>query len=494
MIPETIGRYAIERELGRGGMAIVYLARDPNMDRQVAVKVLPRQFTFDPQFQARFQREAKVIAKLEHPAIVPVYDAGEHDGQPYIVMRYMRGVSLTDRLKGDPLPVQEASRILSRLAPALDKAHSTGIIHRDLKPANILFDDDSESYLSDFGIAKISESTAAFTGSAIIGTPAYMSPEQARGAGIDGRSDVYSLGVILFEMLSGSQPYEADTPMGVAMRHITDPVPRILEVNPDLPEGVDEVLQRALAKKPDERFQTAAELAESLGELVSVPSAGAVPAVEIMTPQADREKTIAGAVAEPEEDVTSITGLEPGKRAGPAAAQPVKRGKRRLKVPMWGWAIGALVVSLAVVGSVFAAAGGSLFSRKTPTATAAVLSDELLVPQDKPAATLTGTAMRLAATASETVAPTSTMTSSPTETATPTDAPQLLPTSTRKRVNPTAKPPTVAPPTLIPISPTPRPFITIIVPLPTFAIPIPPSPTPTPIIWVPGPTIIFPWP
>ena len=171
-----IGRYEIERELGRGGMAVVLLARDPAMKRQVAVKVLPRQFTFDPQFRARFQREAEVIAALEHPAIVPIYDFGEYDDQPYIVMRYMPGGSLADRLKRGALPLAEAARIFTRLASALDEAHARGIIHRDLKPGNILFDQRGDPYISDFGIAKLAETSTTFTGSAIIGTPAYMSP------------------------------------------------------------------------------------------------------------------------------------------------------------------------------------------------------------------------------------------------------------------------------------------------------------------------------
>ncbi|HLB48918.1 MAG TPA: serine/threonine-protein kinase, partial [Anaerolineales bacterium] len=178
-MPEQIGRYEIVNELGKGGMAVVYLARDPFMKRQVAVKVLPRQFTFDPQFRARFRREAEAIATLEHPAIVPVYDYGEHDDQPYIVMRYMPGGSLADRMAKPRLPLDEVAALFTRLAAALDIAHERGIVHRDLKPGNILFDQWGEAYLSDFGIVKMTEASAAYTGSGIIGTPAYMSPEQA---------------------------------------------------------------------------------------------------------------------------------------------------------------------------------------------------------------------------------------------------------------------------------------------------------------------------
>ena len=156
-----------------------------------------------PQFRTRFEREAKTIAMLEHPAIVPVYDFGEEQGQPYFVMRYMTGGSLTDRMKKGPMPIQDVVHLFDRLSPALDEAHSKGIIHRDLKPGNILFDQYGEPYVSDFGIAKIASTQTNVTGSAIMGTPAYMSPEQAQGEGIDGRSDIYGLGVILFELLTG---------------------------------------------------------------------------------------------------------------------------------------------------------------------------------------------------------------------------------------------------------------------------------------------------
>ncbi len=199
MEPKKFGRYEIKGEIGRGGMATVYHAYDPRFEREVALKVLPREMLHDLQFRTRFEREAKTIAMLEHPAIVPVYDFGEEDGQPYFVMRYMTGGSLSDRMKKGPMTVQEAAHLMTHIAPALDDAHAKGIIHRDLKPGNILFDQFNEPYISDFGIAKLSASQANVTGSAIIGTPAYMSPEQAQGEGIDGRSDIYALGVILFE-------------------------------------------------------------------------------------------------------------------------------------------------------------------------------------------------------------------------------------------------------------------------------------------------------
>ena len=271
MQPVKIGRYEIRSELGRGGMATVYRGWDTLFEREVAVKVLPRELLHsDPQFKLRFEREAKIIASLEHPSIVPVYDVGEDDGQPYFVMRYMSGGSLSERIKAKVMTVEEAVKLLGQLAPGMDEAHSKGIVHRDLKPSNILFDGKGVPYISDFGIAKLSQAQSGnMTGSAIIGTPAYMAPEQAQGTGVDGRTDIYAVGIILFEMLTGRQPYEADTPMAVAFKHITDPVPNILASNPNLPDDVENVIQMAMAKDKEERFATAGDLVDSLRTIAS---------------------------------------------------------------------------------------------------------------------------------------------------------------------------------------------------------------------------------
>ncbi len=271
MQPEKIGRYEIRAELGRGGMATVYHGYDPRFEREVAVKVLPSELLHaDPQFKLRFEREAKIIAQLEHSSIVPVYDVGEEQGQPYFVMRYMNGGSLSERIKAKIMTIEEATNILARIAPGMDEAHSKGIVHRDLKPSNILFDGKNIPYISDFGIAKLSQAQSGnVTGSAIIGTPAYMAPEQASGEAVDGRSDIYALGIILYEMLTGRQPYEADTPMAVAIKHITDPVPHILETNPNLPNEIEAVIQAAMAKNKEERFATAGDLVEALRDISS---------------------------------------------------------------------------------------------------------------------------------------------------------------------------------------------------------------------------------
>ncbi len=263
-IPEKIGRYIVKSELGRGGMATVYRAHDPSVDREVAIKVLPREMLHDPQFRSRFEREIKMVAALEHPSIVPIYDVGDEDGQPYFVMRYMTGGSLSDGIEKGKFSVQDTARIIEKIARGLAYSHRKGIIHRDLKPDNILFDDSGDPFISDFGVAKLTEASGGLTGSGVIGTPAYMSPEQAQGNEIDSRSDVYGLGVFIYQMLSGQQPYSADTPMGVVVKHITEPVPEILNLIPNLPHEVDDVIKTAMAKDKANRYPTTVDLAKAL--------------------------------------------------------------------------------------------------------------------------------------------------------------------------------------------------------------------------------------
>lgn len=270
MTDRTIGRYVIKEEIGQGGMATVYLASDPRFERDVAIKVLPPHFLHDIRFRARFEREARIVAGLQHPAIVPVYDFGEEEGQPYLVMTLMTGGSLDDRLREGPMPPAEIERILGRLCPALDAAHQRGIVHRDLKPANILFDQWNEPYLTDFGIVKLTdaEGTMLTTTGGIIGTPAYMSPEQVQGQEIDGRSDIYALGVILFQMLTRQLPYNATTPIGLAYKHVIEPIPQLHSLKADLPIEFQAIIDKAMAKQPGDRYQKASELAKDLHRVV----------------------------------------------------------------------------------------------------------------------------------------------------------------------------------------------------------------------------------
>ena len=391
MTPEKIGQYTIIRELGRGGMATVYLAMDPRFDREVAIKVLPREFLHDPQFRVRFEREARTIAALEHAAIVPVYDVGEDEGQPYYVMRYMTGGSLSDRLKKGPFSVEQAAKVMQRLASALDEAHAKGIVHRDLKPANILFDKGGEPYISDFGIAKLTQSQTNVTGSAIVGTPSYISPEQAQGTAVDGRADIYALGTILFEMLSGRTPYEADTPMALVVKHITEPVPHILDSNPNLPVAMDDIIKKAMAKNRDERFQTAGMLSKALDAV----AAGSTP---------DLATTLA--------NKTHIAKTRPGTvktMAGEAAGSvPAKKFNLAL---VWVPAL-ILVVGLGLVGMVFAGNKLLPFTKAEPTGTSTQAAT-VVQPSatDRPA--LAPTATPVPATEAPTEAPTATLEPTP---------------------------------------------------------------------------------
>ncbi|MEK6256595.1 MAG: serine/threonine protein kinase, partial [Chloroflexota bacterium] len=271
-VPKNVGRYKIEEEIGKGGMAKVYTAYDPNVKRNVALKLMSTHLTDDEEFRARFRREAEAVAALEHVGIVPIYDFGEDDDQLYIVMRLMGGGTLKDKINAGPLSIEEAAKTLRRIALALDKAHENGIIHRDLKPGNILYDQDEEGYIADFGVAHLAKSGEELTGTgALIGTPAYMSPEQVRGANdeVDGRSDIYSLGVILFEMLSGSVPYNSDTPMGTALMHLLEPVPRVLDSNPNLPPTIEEIIDTAMAKEKEDRYDKAKDMADALDEVIA---------------------------------------------------------------------------------------------------------------------------------------------------------------------------------------------------------------------------------
>jgi len=247
-------------------MATVYRALDPSSNREVAIKVLPPEMLHNLITRARFKRELKLVASLEHPAIVPVYDVGEDNDQPFFVMRYMSGGSLAAMIKRERFSLSDAAIIMERLASALDHAHSKGIIHRDIKPDNVLFDAGNNPYLSDFGVAKFTEAAVSATGHDVMGTPAYISPEQARGENVDHRADIYGLGAILYEMLTGERPYPGDTVIGVAVQHVNDPIPDILKARPDLPVEVDAIIKTAMAKDKQKRYNTALDLALALNK------------------------------------------------------------------------------------------------------------------------------------------------------------------------------------------------------------------------------------
>ncbi len=284
MIGKKLRAYEITEEIGSGGMATVFRAYQPSMDRHVAIKVIRSSILHDPSLRERFQREARLIARLEHPHLLPVYDFdGEHD-PPYIVMRYLDGGTLKQVQQQGAVPRAEFLYILRQLAGALDYAHRQGIIHRDLKPSNVMIDKEGNAFLTDFGIARAAGSDKDLTGTGLmIGTPGYMAPEQARGDGaLDKSADLYSLGVIAFEALTGTAPYTHESSFEVIMAHINSPVPRASE-RADLPRAVDAVLSQALAKERESRFPTATDFVDALARALKINPSDAPAALQSMT-------------------------------------------------------------------------------------------------------------------------------------------------------------------------------------------------------------------
>lgn len=263
----NFGKYKLVESLGHGGMAEVYKAHQPGLDRFVAIKVMHSHLAKSPDFVSRFKREAKSIGQLQHSHILHVIDFDVQDKVYYIVMDYIQGDTLGDylRQKG-ALPVEESLAIIAQLVDAVDYAHRQGVIHRDIKPANVMFMDDAHSHviLTDFGMARLLDDAALTISGTLIGTPAYMSPEAARGEQVDERTDVYSLGVVLYEMVTGTTPYTGDTPVAIILKQASEPLPSPRKFKPDLPELVELLLVKALAKDRSDRFQSAAEFKEAI--------------------------------------------------------------------------------------------------------------------------------------------------------------------------------------------------------------------------------------
>lgn len=258
---ETVGPYKIQEQLGQGGMATVYKAYHPALDRYVAIKVMDAALSKEQDFIERFKREARVIAKLDNIHIVPVYDFDEHNGQPYIVLKFIDGQTLKDRMKSSPLSKPEIMKIVSAVGDGLEYAHKRGVLHRDTKPSNVLISSDEKIYLTDFGLARLVETASNLTGDMIIGTPHYISPEQAINAEkLDEGTDIYSFGVMIYEMVVGCLPFEGDTTFTVIEDHIYKTPPLPTSIKPDIPEEVERVIMMALAKKRDERQAKVADL------------------------------------------------------------------------------------------------------------------------------------------------------------------------------------------------------------------------------------------
>jgi len=265
LVGHVVGAYRILSLLGRGGTAEVYKAFHPALKREVALKVLLQEVSHDVDWVRRFRQEAELLGRLDHPHILPIYDAGEHEGRPFLVMKYMVDTTtLRSQLHGHPWPLNRVVKVVSQVADALDAAHKAGVVHRDIKPSNILVTPDLRCSVFDFGIAKpFRRGDTTTGGDLIVGTPEFMSPEQCKGDRIDHRSDVYSLGVVTYQMLAGHVPFTAETAVGILMKHLTEPLP-IPPKGVALPPAVNGVLRKAMAREARERFSTAGELAEAL--------------------------------------------------------------------------------------------------------------------------------------------------------------------------------------------------------------------------------------
>ena len=312
MVPESLGIYRIEREIGRGGMGVVYLAHDPTLKRKVAVKVLSPELAADPEYVARFEREATSLAQVRHPNLIHIYGVGCENAKHYIAMEYIRGKNVGEILREQgPLPLRQTLRILGQVLAALDKVHAAGIVHRDLKPANIMIDEDKRAILMDFGLAKPRGDRSVTTSNILIGTPEYMAPELAEGRDADFRSDVYALAIILFEMLTADVPFKAPSAVATLREQLEKPPPSLTRILPGLPPQVDVVLNKALAKQPEQRYPTVRAMAADLRVVARAagvttsrtrPRAGAVPgplpgaaSTALMQPTAATERVAAAA-------------------------------------------------------------------------------------------------------------------------------------------------------------------------------------------------------
>ncbi len=440
LINQKIGRgqYEIRSLLGRGGMAAVYMARQASMSRDVAIKIMTPELADDEQFVARFEHEAKLIAQLQHPHILPVIDFGREDRNIFIVMQLVRGGSLDDRLHEGPLPLRLAGRMLTQIASALTFAHEQGIIHRDLKPNNVMLDERNNAYLVDFGIAKMLAGTTKLTATGnILGTPAYMAPEQWRGDPVDARTDIYSLGIMVYEMVLGRLPFTGDTPFTLMYKHFNDAPPPPRSVKPDIDPGIEDVILKALAKDADDRYQSADQLAEEFNiavqrlptglaprppahamdrtiigdeEGLTTPPPGAPP-VGDMTMRPDTPVPAARVTPTPGTRAGATRGAvsPPSSVAPPAEAVPGRRGLSPLVI---GGAVVGVIVVIAIIALLVFGGGDDDNGKKVvaqPTET------ETLTPTEEP---------------THTPGPTDTPTEAPSNTPAPTDTPTNTPEPT----------------------------------------------------------------
>jgi eukaryotic-like serine/threonine-protein kinase len=388
------GQYEIRKVLGKGGMGVVFLAQDLTLEREVAIKVLPPDFSTDPQVIKRFQQEAKTAAKLDHPNIIPIYRVESKDGLNYFVMKYISGTSLEDVLDSkQPMSYDYVQRILWEAACALGHAHSRGVVHRDVKPANIMFDHDGRVMLTDFGISKALQSASGLTGTGmIIGTPHYMAPEQAKGQPVDGRADQYSMGVVGYRLLAGALPFSGDSVHTILYKHIFEEAPRVSQLRQDIPRYLTDPIQRALSKEPAQRFPTMEEFATAIwpeqpvsasskGTPRPAPQRAAAPRGPV-TADAPTEHVQSAASAAP---TTPLPSLRPRTIPASAARGGAKKSSRT------GVLVLAAVVVLGVGGYVVVNGRGSAAGSNEPSATTATPAPQSPTPATTPQSTAVAT-------------------------------------------------------------------------------------------------------
>jgi serine/threonine-protein kinase len=423
-----LGKYEIIERLGRGGMAEVYKAYQPSLDRYVAIKLLHPFLADDSEFKDRFEREARNVARLKHPNIVQVYDF-EYDAQSesfYMVMELIEGQTLRDKLVemgSSRLSMHEVLRIMRGALSALSYAHSRGMMHRDVKPANLMLDSDGRVILTDFGIAKIVTGPQYTASGGMIGTPAYMAPEQGLGDTGDHTSDLYSMGVILFQLATGKLPFESDTPLAIILKHVNEEIPPARKINPEIPPGLETVIDKAMAKEPEERYQHADEM---LSDLIAAIDGTAMPPIPYRT-QSEEELEPRRAGRADETAGGRASGQDSPGQTTVILRQPVRPAVVGL---------GAVaVIALIALGLITVATG------KIPLVNLAIRSTETATPTPTtttvPTLTLTSTPTLTSTytptatfTATATLSPTPTLTSTATPTLTPTPTATWTPTST----------------------------------------------------------------
>jgi serine/threonine-protein kinase len=456
LVGTTLGKYTLTELLGAGGMAEVYRAFQAGLNRPVAIKVLHPHLARAEGLMERFMREARAVATLRHPNIIQIYDFDVDSGWYYMVMEYVGGGTLTERLqdihrRGQVMPLPEAYTLFKAIGSALHYAHEAGMIHRDIKPSNIMFTDKGEPILTDFGIVRIVGATQFTSTGATPGTPAYMSPEQARGEGVDKRGDIYSLGVLLYEVVTGRLPYEADTPFGMILKHVSEPLPSPLKLNPNLPQGIVEVLEKATAKEPDERYQAVNEMIVALQQAIDP---------EMTTPQFQHVARTQPAPTPPiPGDTISVPPLPPT----PAQFKPSGSSKTPLLIGA-GLFLGVVLLALVIGLALFS----SPFEQEEATSQYVEVQQNIAVQQSETATPPAETAVDAALTSVETPAqlseveatPTNTPAVPPVPTDTPTTEAEVASSDTPTPTATSTSTPTSPPPTNTP-TPTPAPTDTV---------------------------------